>query len=116
MMAALFNKTKNIRLLDDLQVASTFWSRLKGLLGRRSIPAQEGLLIRCTNSIHTLFMQFPIDVVFVNKDLVVKKIAQNVVPGKLYLGSWSARHVIECAAGTATTDRISVGDQLHVDC
>lgn len=115
MMAALWNKSKNVQVVETLHVASTFWTRFIGLLGRKSLPKSEALLLRRANNIHTCFMRFPIDVVFVNKDFVVKKISKNVAPGILYLGSWKSRHVIECAAGTVTEDKVSVGDQLHVD-
>ena len=115
-MAVLWNKTKNLRVVEDLHEAASFWSRLKGLLGRTSLPAHEALLLRRANNIHTCFMRFPIDVVFVNKDFVVKKIARNVAPWHLYIGSWNSKHVIECAAGIAAIDKVSVGDQLHVDC
>ena len=86
--------------------------RMKGLLGKRELAAGEGLLIQPAPSIHTFFMRFPIDVVFLAKNGEVMKVAPNV-------GAWLVRScrrafaVLELAAGEAERHGITVGD--HVD-
>lgn len=114
-MAKLWNKTKNLTLAENVEVASNMWTRARGLLGRKELPETEALWILRCNSIHTFFMRFPIDVAFVSHDLVVKKVATDVRPGSWLWPVWSARHVFEFAAGTLREDRVKVGDQLHVD-
>lgn len=114
MMAVLKNLTTNQTLVPHLDVAKTFWSRGKGLLGRASLPAQEALWIHRCNSIHTFFMKFSIDCVFVDKNLQVKAIYKEIPPGRLIAPVWGASSVIEMAAGSATSMKISVGDQLYV--
>lgn len=111
----LRNKTQNLNVADKLLVAKSFWARTKGLLGRKNLPNDEALWIHRCNSIHTFFMNFPIDLVFVSKDLVVKDIRKDVQPGKLVWPVWSASSVIEFMAGTVG-EKVRVGDQLHVDC
>lgn len=101
-------------LVDNLVVAETFWSRTKGLLGRKSLPENEALWILRCNSIHTYFMKFPIDVVFVNKKMVVVDMG-TVKPGKLVLPVWRASHVIEFTEGFLKKNPVQVGDVLHVD-
>ncbi|WP_253696606.1 DUF192 domain-containing protein [Bdellovibrio sp. HCB117] len=114
MMAALINKTTNQTLVPDLKVAKTFWSRGKGLLGRASLPQEEALWILRCNSIHTFFMQFSIDCVFVDKNLKVKAIFEDVRPGRLVFPVWGASSVIEMSAGSVSKMKVSVGDQLYV--
>lgn len=114
MMAALMNKTTNQTLIPQLEVARTFWSRGKGLLGRSFLPMEEALWIHRCNSIHTFFMKFPIDCVFVDKNLQVKAIYQDVRPWRLIPPVWGASSVIEMASGSVSKIKVNVGDQLYV--
>ncbi len=113
-MAILENKTKNQIVISQLEVAKDFWSRGKGLLGRVSLDENQGLWIHHCNSIHTYFMKFPIDCVFVDKGLKVKAVYANVTPWRLVLPVWGARSVFEMKAGSAEKNNIKVGDQLYV--
>ena len=92
-------------------VADRMLSRMKGLLGRASLPPDEGLLIRPAPSIHTFFMRFPIDVVFLSRKGEVLKIAYHVPPWR----TRACRHahaVLELAAGEAERRGLAVGDCL----
>ena len=92
-------------------VADRMLPRMKGLLGKRELATGEGLLIQPAPSIHTFFMRFPIDVVFLAKNGKVMKVAANV-------GAWRMRScrrafaVLELAAGEAERRGITVGDQV----
>jgi uncharacterized membrane protein (UPF0127 family) len=86
---------------------------MKGLLGRSGLASNEGLLIRPASSIHTFFMGFPIDVVFLDRDLVVRKIAADVKPWRLAFARHS-RNVLELASGEAARRGIAAGQQLTV--
>lgn len=87
------------------------WSRLRGLLGRGGLAADEGLLLRPVNAIHTMFMRFPIDVVFLDRDYVVVKVVRGVRPWR-FAGARGARAVLELAAGAADRKRLTVGERL----
>jgi uncharacterized membrane protein (UPF0127 family) len=92
-------------------VAHRMWPRMRGLLGRRGLDSGEGLLIRPAPSIHTFFMRFPIDVVFLSRQGEVLKVAERVRPWR----ARSCRHsyaVLELAAGEAGRRGIAVGDRL----
>ena len=92
-------------------VADRMLSRMKGLLGRKDLPTGEGILIRPAPSIHTFFMRFPIDVVFLSRQGEVLKIAEHVAPWR----ARSCRHsyaVLELAAGEAGRRGIAVGDRI----
>ena len=67
-------------LCENCVLADTFVRRLRGLLGRRELPAGEGIVLRPEWSVHTFFMRFVIDVVFVDVDQVVCKVVSNLKP------------------------------------
>lgn len=113
-MAVLRSETTNQTLIPNLEVAKTFWSRGKGLLGRDVLPQGQALWIWHCNSIHTFFMKFPIDCVFVDRNLKVKAVYKDVKPGRLVFPVWGASSVIEMPAGTLETLQVRIGDQLNV--
>lgn len=85
---------------------------MRGLLGRRSLAADEGLLIRPAGSIHMLFMRFAIDAVFCDRDLRVVAIRRDLRPWR-FAAAKGARTVVELAAGAASA--LSVGDRLSIE-
>lgn len=113
-MKSLVNKTTQQTLIPRLEVADTFHTRGKGLLGRDSLAGDHALWIHRCNSIHTFFMKFAIDCVFVDRQLKVRKVYHDVRPWRLVLPVWGASSVIEMASGTAKRLNINVGDQLYV--
>ena len=100
-------------LCETCVVADRMLPRMKGLLGRRELASGEGMLIRPTSSIHTFFMRFPIDAVFLSRDGEVLKVEANV-------GAWRARFcrrahsVLELPAGEAERRAIVSGGQLEI--
>jgi uncharacterized protein len=92
-------------------VAATLFRRMKGLLGRSELGTGEGMLLRPAGSIHTLFMRFPIDAVFLDRELVVQKVASDVKPWRLVFAR-RARSVLELAAGEAERRGIAAGQRL----
>ncbi len=98
-------------LCERCKVAHRMLPRMKGLLGRKSLATDEGILIRPAPSIHTLFMRFPIDVAFLSRQGEVLKIAEHVRPWR----ARSCRHshaVLELAAGEAGRRGLAVGDRI----
>ena len=95
-------------------LADTPWARLRGLMGRRELAPGQGLLLRPSGSVHTCFMRFPIDVVFLDRELVVLDVAAAVRPWRAR-GSRGARAVLELAAGEAERLEICAGDRLTVE-
>jgi uncharacterized membrane protein (UPF0127 family) len=100
-------------IADRLLTAFDSESRRKGLLARVSLPHSTALIIAPTNAIHTFFMKFPIDIVFVSKGGRVLKIRSSV-PAWRMTGSLRAFAVLELAAGSLNGSDIKVGDQLIV--
>ena len=85
-------------------LAETALTRMKGLLGRRELPSGEGILLKPAASVHMAFMRFPIDAVFLDRDLVVVRVARDLRPWRV-ASRRGARAVLELAAGTAATLR-----------
>lgn len=102
-------------LATQVWLANDPWTRLKGLLGRKEFPLENAMWITPCNSIHTFFMKFPIDAVFVNSDMKVCKIVANIRPGRLVWPVWSAHSVFEFSAGFAERHGLKEGDFFHVD-
>ena len=95
----------------DVVVADSYWARLRGLLGRSGLEPGEGLLLRPANSIHTAFMRFAIDVVFLDQDLTVLDVVEGVPPWRVKARR-DARAVLELGAGEAARQGIVPGDCL----
>jgi uncharacterized membrane protein (UPF0127 family) len=88
--------------------------RTKGLLGRAALAEDEGILLRPASSIHMFFMRFPIDAVFLDRDLVVRKIVADLAPWRL-AAKLGARSVLELAAGSCARTGLVEGDRLVLD-
>jgi len=93
------------------ELAETFWPKFRGLMGRASLPADEGILFRPAGSIHMLFMRFPIDAVFCDRDLRVVKVVRGLRPWRT-AAARGAKVTIELAAGAAAG--VEPGDQLEL--
>lgn len=108
-------ETSDQSLLENLEVAKSLWARTKGLIGRKNLPQDHGLWILRCNSIHTFFMKFPIDLVFINRQMVVIKTFSGVRPGRIVWPVWRASSVIEFSEGFLIKHPIRIGEKLHVD-
>jgi uncharacterized membrane protein (UPF0127 family) len=98
---------------DRCSIADTFVLRLRGLLGRRALPRGEGVLLSPSSSVHTFFMRFPIDAVFLDRGLRVVGVSLNLRPWRL-AGSRGARLVLELPAGECDRRGIRAGERLTV--
>src|SRR5947207_13374897 len=89
-------------------------TRMRGLLGRRALPSGEGLLLQPAGSIHTAFMRFPIDAVFLDGERRVVRIAADVRPWRTAAARRS-RAVLELAAGEAARVGLEPGHLLRLE-
>lgn len=106
------NITKENTICYKSFVADTYFRRLKGLLGRPTLAADEGLLITPCRSIHTIGMYFAIDVVFLSADGQVVAIEEGMVPFRVGKYHRNAEMALELAAGRVREMGVEVGDQL----
>jgi uncharacterized membrane protein (UPF0127 family) len=115
----------NAILADSCRVASSFWARFVGLMGRPSLNAGEGVWLSPCNNIHMWFMRFPIDVVFVtesttskdsNRRWTVTRVVANVKPWRvLPLADFRASDTLELCVGTAEKCAVQEGDDLCIN-
>lgn len=98
-------------VVEHCLVAARPLRRMRGLLGRRSLPGGEGILLRPAASIHTFFMRFPIDVVFLDRELVVVGIERDLHPWRAAARKRS-HAVLELAAGECARRGLREGDAL----
>jgi len=99
-------------LVDTVEVAARLPERMRGLLGRRALPPGRALLITPCSGIHTFFMRFALDVLFLDRDLAVVKAVANVRPGRCVAGGRAANAVLEMQAGWFPLDTVAAGDRL----
>ena len=107
------NLTKETQIADKLEVASSGPKRSKGLLGRKGLGEGEGLWIIPCEAVHTFFMKFPIDLVYLDRKHRVKKV-RNSVPAWRISGCLSAHSILELPAGTIRSTRTESGDILEI--
>lgn len=110
----IINISKNTLLAERAEIADTFLSRLKGLLGKNLLQQGEGLIIKPCTSIHTLFMRFPIDAVFIDsKDRIIK--TYHALPAwRFSVILFNSVFCIELPAGALLTSRTEVGDYIQI--
>jgi uncharacterized protein len=110
-LAATLVDEDGLTVCERCEVAASLASRTRGLLGRKSLEPGTGLLITRTSSIHTFFMAFPIDAVFLARDLRVRSVVSHVRPFRMVMRP-GARSVLELAAGEAARVGITKGRRL----
>jgi uncharacterized membrane protein (UPF0127 family) len=97
-------------------LATTLFTRMRGLLGRKSLGPETAMVIDPCSSIHTLGMKFAIDVVFLDSKNKITAIARAVKPGRFWVsGGWSCRRVVESEAGCLNLAMLHVGDTLELN-
>jgi len=111
----IINKTRNATLADAAQIAHTFFSRAKGLLGKKGLEEGQGLIITRCSSIHTFFMRFKIDVAFLDKDNKVVALAHNLASARLAGCPLKARLALELPAGILAKTGTQKGDEIIVE-
>ena len=106
------NLDKNSELANAAEIAKTSATRQKGLLGRTGLPEGGGLWIIPCESVHTFFMKFPIDLVYINRRNIVKKIRRSVGPWRLS-ACLTAHSIIELPVGAIDRSHTAPGDKLE---
>lgn len=112
-MAAVRNLRTGLWLAQEVRVAQGLWDKAKGLLGQSSLAPDAGLYIVPCQSIHSFFMRFPFDAVFVDKRWCVLHVIEAMPPWRISPFVWRARGVLELPAGTIGASGTQQGDILQ---
>ena len=97
-----------------IAVASGFWQRFQGLMLSERLPADHALLIPRCRSVHTCFMRYALDLVYLNRRNEVVKLVPGLRPWRVSWGSNAAVQVVEMGAGGIDRHAIALGDTLVV--
>lgn len=109
------NLTRGTELADRAREARSFVSRTVGLLGRSSLEPGEALVLEPCSSVHTAFMRFSIDVVYVDRDGAVVKVSPSLRPFRVSGMLRGGRSAIELPSGTVASTGTAVGDELSFE-
>jgi len=110
---ALVSLRTQSEVATECVVADHWRRRMRGLMGRAALGDGEALLIKPAPAVHTCFMRFPIDTVFLGEELEVLAVRENVKPWRA-VGERRAKAVLELAAGESAQRDIRVGDRLEL--
>jgi uncharacterized membrane protein (UPF0127 family) len=110
----IINTTKNTVLAEQAIIAGSLFKRITGLLGRKGVQPAQALVIMPCRQIHTLFMRFPIDALFVNRNNKVVAVHANLAPWRITPFYFQSRFVIELPVGTVSDSRTKKGDYLSI--
>lgn len=108
------NQTRNTVLAATAQVADTSATRRTGLLKHTHLDPGDGLWIKPCESVHTFFMKFAIDLVYLDRKLKVRKVRHAVPPWRLS-ACLTAHSILELPAGTAKQTGTEAGDELVIE-
>ena len=108
----IFNQTRKTMLADNALMADSLFRRMRGLLGRKIFTDGQALVLKPCNAIHTYFMHFAIDVLFVSKNNIIVKTVVGLRPFRLSPICFKSRFVIELPSGTIKLTSTIPGDKL----
>jgi len=111
----LVNLSRQSTIATNIEVARNPWQRIKGLLGRKEMPAGYALIITGCQSIHMVFMQFSIDAIFCDAKNKVVGLCPNIKPFCFSPIFFKANYAIELPAGRITVTKTQIGDQIKLD-
>ena len=111
----LIQTETNQIVVENLKIATGLFSRAIGLLGKRSINSDFGIMFPKCRSIHTHFMMFPIDIIFVDDKNCITELFESLKPWKVLISkNKESSHIIEMAAGTIKRLNLTIGSQLEL--
>ena len=108
-----FNPKTQEVFANNLKMNNTYFSRLIGLMFKRDLPADSGIILKPCTQIHTCFMRFNIDVIFLDDDLQVLHVIENMKPWRISPLFLKSRYAIELPAGTLK-GRVKKGETLAI--
>lgn len=110
----VFNLSLGNYLAENVILADTFLTRMRGLIGRAALTSTEGLLITRCQSIHMFFMRFPIDAVFVDRSHCIVGLVSQIKPFSFSPIFFRAQYVVEIASGRIKETGLAIGHRLEL--
>lgn len=110
--AVITHGLNGIVLADQILMAHTYFTRLRGLIGRPALGTLQAIWIRPCQQVHTHFMAYPLDVVFLDRKMQVVQVVRDLKPWKISPWVKGAHSVLEFSVGGA--DHVEAGHHLYV--
>lgn len=99
---------------NNIDIADNFFTRLNGLMFKKELKENDGLIINPCNSIHMFFMNFPLDIVFVNNNNEIVEILEDIKPWRISKIYFNADFVIELPTGTIKKKNIQKNQKILI--
>ena len=115
MPTRIINETRDQVVADRAQTARSYFHRMIGLMGKKSLDQGDGLIIDPCSSVHTHWMRFAIDVIYVNNDHAIVGIDHDLHPWHIGHFYRKVQYVVELPAGKAHETGTQVGDRLILE-
>jgi uncharacterized protein len=115
MITKVTNLTRLQIIATQTRLARSYFARMFGLMGRKTLAQGEALIIDPCSSVHTHWMRFAIDVIYVNKSNIIVGIDANLKPWRIGKFYKHVQYVVELPAGTADNTGTLVGDRLVLE-
>jgi len=110
----LVKKEDGTIISENVIIADTFFKRLKGLMFTKELPWKDSMLLKPCNEIHMFFMNYSLDVLYLDKDLKVVHMNEDLKPGKIGKRVKDSISVVELPEGRIKETGIKVGDILYL--
>ncbi len=108
------NASRQTVIAANASEARSFAQKLFGLMGKRALSADAALIIYHTNWIHTFWMRFALDLIYLDRERKVVGLEAGLGPNRIGKPFWKAETVIELCAGAISASRTEIGDQLRI--
>lgn len=110
LISSIIIKMANINI-NKIQIATSLSAKTFGVMGWKSFDGKNGLLLTNTNSIHTFFVRFPLDLIFLDSGMTILRLV-NLKPFRVSPIVWKAKHVLEMPTGSITKYSLKAGDKI----
>ena len=111
---SVWNVSRSGSVAENVRLANTWWTRLRGMLGQPEPAPGEGMLLDPCQSVHMFGMKYPLDIVFLAPDGCVVETYQGLAPSKRSRWHRNANRALELRAGTLADTDTQKGDQLEL--
>lgn len=108
------NVTRGTIVAAEANEARSFTAKLFGLMGKAGMANNAALIIYHTNWIHTFWMRFALDLIYITREGTVVGLETGLAPNRIGKLFWRGQTVIELCAGVIAASRTELGDRLHV--
>ena len=105
---------QEIIIANEVRKATTFWQRLLGLLAKKDLSTEQGLIIEPCKIVHTFFMNFDLDIIFLNQSGRVVELVERMPPNQISPFVSKAHSVIELRAGVIEDKGINLGNEITI--